>query len=164
MKGKTSMGSHTILPLKEVKEKVSSEQYRDFLAQIDLQSIFVSNIEFERAVDIDYNRKLKEVPPVTELKLEENPDFLDVEDEKTAFCSIEYTFTAIEDGLILFEGKAEYVAEFRYEKTGFDEFYFSIFYMNTLKMMLFPYLRACLGRIIADTGMGNLTLPLMKIL
>lgn len=163
MKGTISMDNHTILPLNQVIEKVSPEQYRDFLAQINLRSIFVSKIEFERAVDINYNRKLQEVPPVTELKLDEKPDFLNIEDEKTAFCSIEYTFTAIEDGLILFEGKAEYVAEFRYEKTGFDQLNFSIFYMNTLKMMLFPYFRACMGRIIADTGMGNITLPLIKI-
>ncbi len=164
MKDKTSGVKTTNLPLKEVKDKVSPEQYREFLAQINLSSVFLANIEFERAVDINFIRNIKEVAPVAEIKLEETPSFFNREEEKTAFCAIEYTFAAIEDGLTLFEGKAEYVAEFQYEKMGFDEFYFSIFHMNSLRMMLFPYFRACMGRLIADTSMGNLTLPLIKIL
>ena len=166
MKDKIPGNQNTILPLPldEVMEKVSPEQYREFLAQINLRSVFLSNIQFERAVDINFIRNIKEVPPVAEIKLGETPSYFNRDEEKTTFCAIEYSFAAIEDGVTLFEGKAEYVAEFQYEKIGFDEFYFSIFHVNSLRMMLFPYFRACMGRLIADTGMGNLTLPLLKFL
>jgi len=141
--------------LEEAQKKVSPEQYRHFLEQLELEEIFVSKISSELFLNKKYSSK-----DSVNIEIKIKSYFENI--EKYTFGSNVYDIKIKSGNKILLKSKIEITAQFSYKEIPFDENYFKIFDDLSLQMMLFPYARLNINRILADAGLGYLTLPMKK--
>ena len=148
---------NTPLPLEEALKNVSPEEYDNFIEQIQLESIFLSKHNFDRALDshLKDNAKLN-ISSKTAY-------YTNCEELQRTFGSIEYELKIVNGDYELFNASFEFTAEFTYENQSFDENTFSIFLNNSLQAMLHPYIRAYISHLMSESDMGHFTLPMMKM-
>ena len=145
------------LLLEEAIKKVPQDKYEKFIEQLELESVFLSSVEFERLLDAH----LQEISEIR-VEMEQNFSFENLPEYNKTFTLSKYTIFGIAANRKIFKLNIEISSEFSFKTIPFDKYIFTIFSNTTLKMITFPYLRAIVSQIIANSGLGLLTLPLLK--
>ena len=147
-------------PLKEAFAKIKPPEYEGFLKQINLEAVYLSNIDFERALDAHH----KDIQKANLEFFEDKASFDNCETLKKTYGSIRYRLQVKYEDSVLLAALVTFTAEFSYEEKAFDENTFAIFLHLSLKMMMQPYIRACASHIISESFMGFFTLPMLKMM
>jgi len=145
------------LQLEEAIKKVPQDKYEKFINQLELESIFLSSLEFERLLDAH----LQEISEIR-VEMEQNFSFENLPEYNKSFTLSKYTIFGIAANRKIFKLNIEISSEFSFKTIPFDKYIFTIFSHTTLNMITFPYLRAIASQVIANSGLGLFTLPLLK--
>ncbi len=144
--------------LKDAQEKITPDQYQNFLQQLRLEEIFISQIKVKRPYDVSV---VSEEIPKIQIDLQSN--FTNLQNFNKTYGSNVYKIKVKSGRKNLLSAEIEITAEYSYDSIPFDDTYFTIFDDISMQMMLFPYARLLINRILTDSGLGLLTLPMRKI-
>jgi hypothetical protein len=145
--------------IKEATEKVSPEEYQKFIAQLKLETIFLSAVKFDKVADAH----LRDLRGATIDLPKPQGSFINSKDPKKTFATLTYKASIIDEhDKSLLDAEISYTAEFSFDTTPFDKYNFTIFLDFSLLQMLHPYFRRSLDQLISESYMGHFIMPLYK--